>query len=143
MKDDTEGQKLLMQQRVAHDPAAAFRVLAAVWERQQPSEKQTGRYAGSDHKGFRWDETTAANELYRRFVAAGKMWQKMSAVDVVRCQRMMVKYAGQYLAGEVDRRDREIQRFKVNKHPPRPKLDKTQRDRIMAGVERMTDLPDL
>lgn len=137
MSKPTNEQITLLRQKIDRDPATAFRVLAAVWDRQQVSEKETGKYAGSDGKGFQERDTEDANALYQRYVNADKLWQHMSAIDVVRCQRMMGKYAKQYLSAEVDARDRDIQRFKVNKHKPRAKLSPEARKAMWENIERM------
>lgn len=137
MSKPTRDQITLLKQKIDKDPATAFRVLAAIWDRQQPSEKETGKYAGSDGKGFQWAETEYANALYQKFVEADKKWMHMSPVDVVRCQLIVKKYVKQYLSAEVDERDREIQRFKVNKHPPREKLSPEARKAMWEGIERM------
>lgn len=137
MTSTKEGKVLLLKQKIDKDPATAFRVLAAIWDRQQPSEKETGKYAESDGAGFQERETEDANALYQRFIEAGKMWQKMSAIDVIRCQRMVSKYSEQYLSEQVDERDREIQRFKINKHPPREELSPEARKAMWENIERM------
>lgn len=144
MTTTADGQKLLMQQRIDRDPAAAFRVLVAIWERQSEGEKFTHVYdprEGGKGEGFSPRDTPDANALYERYKEAGFRWQHMTAIDVVRCQRLMNKYATQYLKTEVDARERDIQRFKINKHEPRPKLDQSQRERLMANVQNMTELP--
>lgn len=137
MTTTADGQKRLMRQKIESDPAAAFRVLVAIWKRQTRAEQFTHVHGEHDGKGFTEWDTADANALYERFESAGFMWQRMSAIDVVRCQRMMQKYARQYLLTEVDARDRDIQRFKINKHPKREKLSKGDREQIIANIEKM------
>jgi hypothetical protein len=139
---DEQGRVRLMRQKIDHDPETAFRVLRVIWDRQSEGEKFTHQYdprEGGKGEGFTPHDTPAANALYERYEAAGSRWQNMSAIDVVRCQRMMQKYSKQFLAATTDKRDREIQDFKVRRGSYGEQFKATtqeERDRMVANLER-------
>jgi hypothetical protein len=115
---DEKGRVRLMRQKIDHDPATAFRVLRVIWDRQSEGEKFTHQYdpresskvKGGESRGFTPHDTPAANKLYERFKEAGFRWQKMSAIDVVRCQRMMQKYSKQMIQAEQEAADKRKER---------------------------------
>jgi hypothetical protein len=142
---DEQGRVRLMRQKIDHDPDTAFRVLKVIWDRQSEGEKFTHQYdprEGGKGEGFTPHDTPAANALYERFKDAGERWQNMSAIDVVRCQRMMQKYAKQYLAAGADKRDRGIQSFKVRRGSYGEQFKATtdeERQRMVSNIERWAD----
>lgn len=99
-----------MKEKIADDPALAFRVLRVIWARQKPEEKFTHRHMGHDGgRGFTPSDTPDLNALYERFEGAGFRWQDLRAPDVVRCCKACRKYAKQYLEHERERREQEVE----------------------------------
>ncbi len=78
-------------------PNWAIRVFIRIWQNQQPIERFTGQYHGHDGKGFREYETEEMNYRYDKLEKLGFRVSQMSALDLVRLQWGMPKYAGQYL----------------------------------------------
>ena len=98
--------KLRMREDIERHPTVAFHVLETIWARQKPIEQFTLQHHGHDGRGFTKDDTEALNALYERYEEAGRKWWMMSAVDVVRCQRMMPKYARQMLKAQDEAKER-------------------------------------
>lgn len=98
-----------MKERIAGDPATAFKVLRVIWERQQRVEQVFHEHAGHDGgRGFTPQDTTPLNELYERYEEAGYRWQDLKSADVVKCLRATKKYAWQFLEAERERREAEV-----------------------------------
>jgi hypothetical protein len=97
----------LIRKKIQYEPDTAFAVLETIWARQRPEEQFTHRHMGHDSKGFTESDTETANALYERYEEAGRKWWNMSAVDVVRCQKMMPKYSAQYMKAQEEKLEKE------------------------------------
>ena len=53
-----------LKQKIEHDSTFAIHVFCTIWNAQQPVEKFTGQYAGSDGVGFKPHETRKWNRFY-------------------------------------------------------------------------------
>lgn len=99
-----------MKERIATDPATAFKVLRVIWGRQQRVEQVFHEHAGHDGgRGFTPQDTAPLNELYERYEEAGHNWRDLRSADVVKCMRATKKYAWQFLEAERERREAELE----------------------------------
>ena len=78
---------------IRRDKRFAVQVFRRIWDAQQPIEKFTGEYAGSDGgRGFKANETRYWNDFYDRFEDTGRL----TSDEIGVLQKGMVQYARQY-----------------------------------------------
>jgi len=82
-----------LKEQIRRDSSFAIHVFRTIWSAQQPIEKFTGKYAGSDGVGFQPHMTEHWNRVFDLAEATG--W-KFTAQEMDELREGMVVYAGQF-----------------------------------------------
>lgn len=109
MGKDFEAKVNRLKERVRTEPSVMVRVLKEIWDRQQAREKYYHVKGEHDGRGFSEEDTLFCNELYDKLEDVDFRWQDLRAIDLARGQRVVAKYARQYLNAQRERREREVE----------------------------------